>query len=146
MVDEGKNPRGKKLFVAMKKKTEIDGRTKPARRHSAIVADIHRLVGDRHPPEVVEQLAQQFATLVLQQERLTARLLEGLPMNSGSFVRLVNASTRCLKNLGLIPTGNGANGADDGTDALEDYIAGKQQGNGTKPKRRVDRRRERLGR
>ncbi len=124
----------------MKKQTEIDGRTKPARRHNAIVSDIRRLVGDRHPVEVVEPIAQQFATLVIMQEKLTARLLEGRGSDGGSFVRLVNCSTRCLRHLGLIPADENGDDMADGEDLLERYVAKKAKHNGTKR----DRRRARL--
>ena len=122
-----------------------DGRSKASKRFKRIVQDIVRLAGNKQPPEVVEQLARTFAALVIKQEKHIAKLLEGRPMDSAAYVRLVNCSNRTLKNLGLLPTGNGAE-PDGGQDSLESYIANRPVGNGTKPKRRVDRRRERMGR
>ena len=120
-----------------------DGRSKDSRRFKAIVQEIVRLVDDLNSPEIVEQLARTFAALVIRQEKHIAKLLDGQPMNSAAYVRLVNCSNRCLKNLGLIPAGNGTD-PDGGQDSLESYIASRPKGNGTT--RKVDRRRERLGR
>jgi len=83
------------------------------------------LVGDRRPPELVYHQARAFATLCLEQQKTTARLLKGHKIDSGKFVSLCNASHRILKNLGLLPVDNGDR--DDGEFALERYVASKQQ-------------------
>ena len=119
----------------MKNTEKVDGRSKASRRFKSIVSDIHRLVGDRLPPEIVAQQANQFAGLVLQQEKHIAKLLDAQPMNTGAYVRLVNASNRTLRLLGLLPADNG-NDMEDGTDMLEKYIAGKKVGISTKRDRR----------
>ena len=124
----------------MKNANKVDGRTKESKRFRAIVEDIVRLVGDRQPPEVVDRLARTFAALAIRQDQHIARLLDGRPMDSAGYVRLVNASNRVLRHLGLIPADENGDDMADGQFALEKYVAGKRSGNGT----RRDRRRSRL--
>ena len=122
--------------------TDIDGRTKESRRFNAIVTDTIRLVGETECPEIVRQLSRQFAGLIVAQEKYLSSLLEGKPVDAGQYVRLVNASNRTLKALGLMPDRD--DDPDPGMD-LDDYLARKKR-RGVGTKRKADRRRERLAR
>ena len=113
-----------------------DGRSKQSRRFQAIVKSTIELAGNHNPPEVTEQLAKQYASLVLRQERHLANLLDGKGRNDVAFVRLINASNRTLRLLGLLTADNG-NDMDDGQNALEKYAERKRGGgNGTKRDKR----------
>ena len=82
---------------------DLDGRSKQSKRFNAIVTDIVFLVGETDSPEIVKQLARQYAGLILVQEKYLSALLEDRPADNEQYMRLVNCSTRTLKVLGLVP-------------------------------------------
>ena len=119
---------------------DVDGRTKKSLRFRQIVNSTIKLAGNRQPPEVIEQLAKQFAGLVLRQEHHQSRLFKGDGRGHGSdaaYVKLVNSANRCLRMLGLTKLSEEEQGEFSGVDGLEKYCAAKRK--------KKDRRRERLG-
>jgi len=122
-------------------KTSTDGRTKESKRFKAIVESTIELAGNRNVPAVTAQLARQFAGLVIRQERHLANLLDGKGRNDAGYVRLVNASNRTLKLLGLLRADTDNDDMNGGQDSLEGYISRTRAQSG--PKR--DGRRARMG-
>ena len=127
---------------------DIDGRSKEAQQFRNIVNSTIKLAGNRQPPAVVEQLAKQYAGLILRQEHHQSRLFGGdeRGTSDAAYVKLVNSANRCLRLLGLTQI---KDGEDDGDiNALEKHCAKRMAELDSKKskRRKVDRRRERLGR
>ncbi len=131
-------------IISNKAKRADDGRVKDSYRFRAIVRSTIELVGDRHPPEIVAQLARQYAGLLVRQEQHLSELFngDGRSMDDASYVKLVNASARILRTLGL--TGKDADDDPADVDGLEKHCARRRVEIDNKRKRK-DRRRERMG-
>lgn len=125
---------------------EIDGRSKDSLKFRDIVNSTILLAGDHSPPAITEQLAKQYAALVIRQEAHQLRLFggDGRGTSDHAYVKLVNSANRCLKLLGLI--GSKSEGDEGDIMALERHCAKRTTEIARKSKRKVDRRRERLGR
>ena len=126
---------------------DIDGRLSQSIEFRNIVNSTIKLAGNRQPPAVVEQLAKQYAGLILRQEYHQSRLFGGdeRGTSDAAYVKLVNSANRCLRLLGLTQI---KDGEDDGDiNALEKHCAKRTvEIEAKKSKRKVDRRRERMGR
>lgn len=80
----------------------FDRRTRAAKRHREIVAEIEREVGDALT-EARRAVVDQLAAVTIAQEQLTASLINGEPVDVTEVVRLANASTRLRRELGFAP-------------------------------------------
>ena len=125
---------------------EVDGRQKDSIKFRDIVNSTILLSGDHCPPQITEQIAKQYAALVIRQEQHQLRLFggDGRGTSDHAYVKLVNAANRCLKLLGLL--GSNPEGDEGDVMALERYCATKGKALARKSTRKKDRRRERLGR
>lgn len=124
---------------------DVDGRSKDSQKFRDIVTSTILLAGNHLTPEITEQLAKQFAGLVIRQDRHQSRMFnkDGRGVNDHAYCKLVNSANRCLRLLGLTKT---EENTDDGDImALERYCARNKRPVAGKSKRKKDHRRERLG-
>jgi hypothetical protein len=108
--------------------TKIDGRTSAGRRFNALVRSLSADLGDDLTEAEMALVGIASATIV-RAEQLQASIVNGDTIDDQELVRLVNSTTRVIKELHALKSKRGKSGPS----ALETYLAERADADDAEP-------------